>query len=69
MEYTLQPVMTRLDPVRDIEPAKRYAFMYDGKLAPVVRLFFRIGLSAYEKKLVPHDPKKLHSWLEQDGGK
>ena len=66
MELKLQPVMTRLHPTRDIERALRFAAMYDGKLSPVIRLFFRIGLHAYESGSVPRDPMRLQAILEQE---
>jgi len=66
MELKLQPVMTRLHPIRDIERALRFAAMYEGKLSPVIRLFFRIGLWAYDSGIVPHDPMALQALLEQE---
>ncbi|KKM64431.1 hypothetical protein LCGC14_1501420 [marine sediment metagenome] len=66
MELKLQPVMTRLHPIRDIERALRFAAIYEGKLSPVIRLFFRIGLHAYESGSVPRDPMRLQALLEQE---
>ena len=66
MELKLQPVMTRLHPTRDIERAQRFAVIYEGKLSPLIRLFFRIGLHAYESGSVPRDPLALQAILEQE---
>ena len=66
MELKLVPVMTRLHPERDIARAERFVGMFDGKLSPVVRLFFRIGLWAYEAGIVPHDPLALQALLRQE---
>ena len=66
MELKLVPVMTRLDPERDVKRAQRFVGMFDGKLSPVVRLFFRIGLHAYESGSVPHDPMALQALLQQE---
>lgn len=66
MELKLVPVMTRLHPIRDIARAIRFTPMYEGKFSPVVRLFFRIGLHAYESGSVPHDPLALQALLEQE---
>ena len=66
MELKLQPVMTRLHPTRDIERAQRFAVIYEGKLSPLIRLFFRIGLHAYESGSVPRDPLALQALLEQE---
>lgn len=65
MELKLQPVMTRLHPTLDIERAQRFAVIYEGKLSPLVRLFFRIGLHAYESGSVPRDPLALQALLQQ----
>ena len=65
MELKLQPVMTRLHPERDIARAREFAGIFDGKLGPVVRLFFRIGLWAYESGIVPRDPVALQALLAQ----
>ena len=66
MELKLIPVMTRLHPERDITRALRFTPIFDGKLSPVVRLFFRIGLHAYESGSVPHDPMALQALLQQE---
>ena len=66
MELKLVPVMTRLDPVRDIARAIKFTPMYEGKFSPVVRLFFRIGLHAYESGSVPRDPMALQALLQQE---
>lgn len=66
MELKLVPVMTRLHPIRDIARAIRFTPMYEGKFSPLVRLFFRIGLHAYESGSVPHDPMALQALLEQE---
>ena len=58
--------MTRLAPTRDIERARKFVPMYEGRFSPLVRLFFRIGLHAYESGSVPHDPLALQSLLEQE---
>jgi hypothetical protein len=66
MELKLQPVMTRLHPTRDIERARKFVPMYEGRFSPLVRLFFRIGLHAYESGSVPRDPMRLQALLEQE---
>ena len=66
MELKLVAVMTRLHPERDIARAERFVGMFDGKLSPVVRLFFRIGLWAYEAGIVPHDPMALQALLQRE---
>lgn len=66
MELKLVPVMVRLHPERDIARALRFTPMFEGKLSPVVRLFFRIGLHEYESGSVPHDPLALQSLLEKE---
>lgn len=66
MELKLIPVMTRLCPERDVKRALRFVGMFDGKLSPVVRLFFRIGLWAYEAGIVPHDPMALQALLGEE---
>ena len=63
MDLKLVPIMTRLDPDRDVRRAMRFVGMFDGKLSPVVRLFFRIGLHAYETGLYPRDPLALQALL------
>ncbi len=63
MELKLVPVMTRLHPERDIARAQQFVAMFDGKLSPVVRMFFRIGLHAYETGFYPRDPLALQALL------